>query len=425
MIRQAFLFFLSIPFFFACKPGKGLFGAKRLHEQYGQKLKTAGLYETALGRQWFLAADKALAAPQTISLPYEERGYFAAEKPRAAGLQFTAKRGQKLFFALEKNPAPDFTLFIELWRVREGRDTSFVLSPDSTQERFEQEIEGDEVYILRLQPELLKSGDYRLSISLGPSLGFPVPGGRIGSIWGDDRDAGARRHEGIDIFAPKRTPTTAAADGIITSVRDGGIGGKAIFMRPTAKAYSLYYAHLDEQLVSQGDRVAKGDTIGLVGNTGNAHTTPPHLHFGIYAAGGAINPLPFVDPALKSPAKVTVPSDKLLAARRSNTLIKTGNRAYAAHTVVYPLAVTARMLRVEMPDGVITEVPAASLDETFGSIRTGKLKEDSFLVESPEPVSARKVLLKAGTPVKVLGIFADYVMVAAQEEKGWLPATVL
>jgi hypothetical protein len=191
------------------------------------------------------------------------------------------------------------------------------------------------------------------------------------------------------------------------------------------KAYSLYYAHLDEQLVSQGERVAKGDTIGLVGNTGNARTTPPHLHFGIYAAGGAINPLHFVDPALKSPAKVTVPSDKLLAARRSNTMMKTGNRAYVAHTVVYPLAVTARTLRVETPDGVITEVPASSLEETVGSIRIGKLKEDSFLVESPEPVSARKVLLKAGTPVKVLGIFANYVLVASQEEKGWLPATVL
>jgi hypothetical protein len=196
-------------------------------------------------------------------------------------------------------------------------------------------------------------------------------------------------------------------------------------MRPKGKAYSLYYAHLDEQLVSQGDRVAEGDTIGLVGNTGNARTTPPHLHFGIYAAGGAINPLPFVDPVLKRPAKVTVPSDMLLASRRSNTQIKTGNRAYAAHTVVYPLAVAAKTLRVEMPDGVITEVPAALLEETVGSIRTGKLKGDSFLVESPEPVSARKLFLKAGTSVKVLGIFADYVLVAAQEEKGWLPATVL
>lgn len=38
-----------------------------------------------------------------------------------------------------------------------------------------------------------------------------------------------------------------------------------------------------------------GDTLGLVGNTGNAKTTAPHLHFGIYKSGqGAINPLPFV-----------------------------------------------------------------------------------------------------------------------------------
>jgi len=58
---------------------------------------------------------------------------------------------------------------------------------------------------------------------------------------------------------------------------------------------SLYYAHLDSILVPTGKKVIIGDTLGLVGNTGNARTTVPHLHFGIYKSGqGAINPLPFV-----------------------------------------------------------------------------------------------------------------------------------
>ena len=47
-------------------------------------------------------------------------------------------------------------------------------------------------------------------------------------------------------------------------------------------------------MVSGGNRVRVGDTLGFVGNTGNAKTTPPHLHFGIYTRGGAIDPLPFV-----------------------------------------------------------------------------------------------------------------------------------
>jgi murein DD-endopeptidase MepM/ murein hydrolase activator NlpD len=58
---------------------------------------------------------------------------------------------------------------------------------------------------------------------------------------------------------------------------------------------STYYAHLDRQAVTPGQRVNAGDLVGWVGNTGNARTTPPHLHFGVYlAAAGAVDPLPFI-----------------------------------------------------------------------------------------------------------------------------------
>ncbi|RYZ44926.1 MAG: M23 family metallopeptidase, partial [Chitinophagaceae bacterium] len=282
MKRTVFFLFL-LSFFIGCKPGKGLFGTKRLHEQYAQKLRAAGLEQTALGRQWFAAADTALSSPQTVTLPYKEIGYFGAEKPGATGLKFTAKRGEKLHFLVQANPDTGFALFTELWEERQNDEPRFLQAPDSSN-RFTREAENDETYILRLQPELLKSGDYTVSISVGPSLDFPVQGGRVGSIWGDDRDAGTRRHEGIDIFAPKRTPALAIAEGTVTSVREGGIGGKVVFMRPEGKPFTLYYAHLDEQLVTNGQRVKSGDTVGLVGNTGNARTTPPHLHFGIYAS---------------------------------------------------------------------------------------------------------------------------------------------
>jgi peptidoglycan LD-endopeptidase LytH len=57
-----------------------------------------------------------------------------------------------------------------------------------------------------------------------------------------------------------------------------------------------YYAHLDRYAddLSAGDEVLAGDTLGFVGNTGNARTTPPHLHFGVYTATGAVNPLPLL-----------------------------------------------------------------------------------------------------------------------------------
>ena len=58
---------------------------------------------------------------------------------------------------------------------------------------------------------------------------------------------------------------------------------------------SHYYAHLERPAVTTGEHVTVGDVVGYVGNTGNARTTPPHLHFGIYRRGeGPIDPLPFV-----------------------------------------------------------------------------------------------------------------------------------
>ena len=55
------------------------------------------------------------------------------------------------------------------------------------------------------------------------------------------------------------------------------------------------WVHLDEQLVEPGQWVEPGDVVGRVGNTGNARTTPPHLHFAIYAEGqGPIDPDPFL-----------------------------------------------------------------------------------------------------------------------------------
>ena len=66
-------------------------------------------------------------------------------------------------------------------------------------------------------------------------------------------------------------------------------------MRDGLFGASLYYAHLDSIATQSGKKVKIGDTLGFVGNTGNAKYTPPHLHFGIYKGyNGAVNPLPFI-----------------------------------------------------------------------------------------------------------------------------------
>src|SRR5690606_27632559 len=130
-----------------------------------------------------------------------------------------------------------------------------------------------------------------------PSLGFPVAGkgnANIQSLWGADRDRGARRHEGVDIFAARGTAVIAVTDGIIVRSGAYGLGGEQVWLRDRLFGISIYYAHLDSIHVYPRQRVEKGDTLGFVGNTGNARTTSPHLHFGIYSRYGAVDPLPYI-----------------------------------------------------------------------------------------------------------------------------------
>lgn len=121
-----------------------------------------------------------------------------------------------------------------------------------------------------------------------PSLINPVLGATkksIISFFGDARDGG-RKHEGIDIVAPKGTIVIAPCEGEITEVGYNSLGGKVIRMRDHKHKCSYYFAHLDSQVVAKGTMVKRGDTLGTVGNTGNARRTRPHLHFSIYKKDG-------------------------------------------------------------------------------------------------------------------------------------------
>ncbi|RYZ25705.1 MAG: M23 family metallopeptidase, partial [Chitinophagaceae bacterium] len=257
--------------FTACSSAStNIFSKKTPLEKYEDKLEDDGLEKTPEGRQWLAASQKALAFPVAVQLPYRHRGNFSSAKPQAIGLKFNAKRGEKVSFDLDKNQAADFVLYAELYKLDAGGTSSLLQSPDTNVAGFSYDVPETGDYILKIQPQLFRVGNYNLSITTGPSLGFPVDDKKayIGSIWGDNRDGGERNHEGVDIFAPKRTPAVAAADGHIVSVREGGIGGKTVWLRPDGQNYTLYYAHLDEQLVREGQAVKKGEVVGLVGNTG-------------------------------------------------------------------------------------------------------------------------------------------------------------
>ena len=127
------------------------------------------------------------------------------------------------------------------------------------------------------------------------SLPMPVRGVNVAEVadtWGAER-SGDRRHEGVDIFATRGTAVTSTTRGVVGAVREGGLGGRQVWVRGPGLE-NHYYAHLDgwAEHLSQGDVVLPGDVLGFVGDSGNARGTPTHLHYGVYGDDGALDPMP-------------------------------------------------------------------------------------------------------------------------------------
>jgi murein DD-endopeptidase MepM/ murein hydrolase activator NlpD len=350
-VKNHFLFLLFCLSFISCNSMGNLFSNKKTpHEVYADKVE-----DKAAGKRWVALSKDILASNQSIKLPYRLTGYFPAGKPRALALAFMAKRGERISFDLTQKTGAGL-IYADIFKVN-GEEYEHRASIDVETADFDAGETGQ--YVLRLQPELENAIEYQLAVSSGPSLGFPVAGtkARVGSVWGDSRDNGKRSHEGIDIFAAKLTPAIAAADGYISSVKEGGLGGKTIHLKVADRNLSLYYAHLDKQLVKEGQYVKKGDTLGLVGNTGNARTTPPHLHFGIYTYGGPIDPLPFVNN--KTAQNIPTPAAKELRDRLKlvKPLKTKTNQTINTDAVLIPLGVTHDSYIAELPDGELMMVP--------------------------------------------------------------------
>ena len=120
-------------------------------------------------------------------------------------------------------------------------------------------------------------------------------------------DFGAARaatgwHHGIDVFAGLGAPVLAVADGMVFSVGWNPVGGWRLWLRDE-QGNEYYYAHLSaySPLAENGARVASGDVLGFVGDTGDAEGTPPHLHFEVHPAAllglgydGVVNAHPYL-----------------------------------------------------------------------------------------------------------------------------------
>lgn len=133
---------------------------------------------------------------------------------------------------------------------------------------------------------------------------MPVEGVRVSQVadtFGAAR-GGGRGHDGVDIFAARGTPVRAVAPGFVYRIDDLSLGGLSVTVVGDG-GVRYFYTHFDsvpEDLL-EGQRVETDTVIGYVGNSGNAATTPTHLHLGVYlgepenlCAWVAIDPLPLL-----------------------------------------------------------------------------------------------------------------------------------
>jgi SH3-like domain-containing protein len=210
------------------------------------------------------------------------------------------------------------------------------------------------------------------------------------------------------------------------------VGGRVIWLRDSKRRASVYYAHLNEILVAEDARVSPGDTIGRVGNTGNARTTPPHLHFGLYFRGeGPSDPWHFLFelPTELEPVQVEL-SELGEWVRVSGEDIYFRDRAdrrgdvlaqLPRHTTVRVMGGTGAWYRVELPDGSDGFVAGRLTEELTEPIMSTRVVEVQPLQAEPRsdaPVMGR---LRTGTDVAVFGTFGDYLFVQSPSgQAGWM-----
>lgn len=319
---------------------------------------------------------------------------------------------------LEVQSTDSAELFIDLFEIpADGTvEPKHLHSADTGSTFLEYVVDEDSRYLLRVQPELMAEVSYELNIRAEASLANPVAASlNIGSFFGDGRDAGARKHEGVDIFGKRLTPVVAAADGRVTRVGDNRLGGKVVWLRPDERNLSLYYAHLDSQLVTPGQVVRTGDTLGLMGNTGNAISTPPHLHFGIYAPGGAVDPLPFLRPGKSDPPAIQSDSDRL-----GDTLrVSKSNGQAPLNSPVVVEGAYLNGYRVLLPDGKRTFLPGNLVTALGKALRNYRPAADQAVYADPDERSAQRSQIGTGENRRVLATFGEFLLIDGPK-KGWV-----
>ena len=148
-------------------------------------------------------------------------------------------------------------------------------------------------------------------------LVIPVEGvtpDRLRDTFSEARGLG-RRHDAIDIEAPRGTPVLSVAPSVVLKLFQSDRGGTTLYALAPDQQTIYYYAHLDRYAegIGEGQHLEPGQLIGYVGDTGNANPGDYHLHFEIsttgdprkYWGGSPVNPYPLLRTGRSIPHRTT------------------------------------------------------------------------------------------------------------------------
>ena len=383
------------------------------YESYVKSLETTGISKSTMGKKWISSGQNALLKPnETIKFPFKAEIFFREITPTAISYSLKYEENAKLTFKITTKGKDNNGIYIDIFennpnksRVKNlyVKDTIFVYENSNTQN-----------LIVRIQPQLLVNQYVTLEIIENPKLAFPVKNGSnkdIQSFWGVARDGGQRKHECVDIFNKKGTPILAVEEGTIARVETNNLGGKVVWQRLGLFGQSIYYAHLDSQVVIAGQTVKKGDILGFMGNTGNAKLTPSHLHFGIYTGSGAIDPLLYILKRDTIPTKVKL-SEKYLG---NEVIIKTEN----SQIPINVLSVSSIAINYADYLGNLQNVNQLNIN---GNIKAKYKPNPSTQKIIDEPFSEGIPIAKfnVNENFKILGYVEDYLYLEQNGVKGWV-----
>ncbi len=241
---------------------------------------------------------------------------------------------------------------------------------------------------------------------------FGVPLTALTPNFGDDRDGGARSHEGLDIMAPKGAPIISPTEAVVIRTGNGSGSGKYV-TTANPGGENFVYMHLDEVLVKAGQVLKPGALIGYVGNTGNAQATVPHLHFEIRKSRKALDPFERITKEYSLKDKLEFLEAILKTVKDEDELIDILTKEYVG--TFYQ----ARAQGLTIPKEILSELPKSAAVPT-ADLEAGADGSDVMALQS---ILIQSGYLKIEAPTGYFGPVTESALRAYQNANGILPST--